>query len=182
MSNRDTILKEAITEEFNAIRKYKEYAKIADDEGFPNVAKLFHGLVECETIHLSNHKRVLASEFPPEVAGFTPGTTLENLKDALGAEMFEYKELYPRLLKGLKRAKTEDDEVAKLSLKWAMETEKNHATHLNSAIALLEQGKDYDKDTFWVCEVCGNLHVGDQPNDICPVCKHDFAFFKEVSM
>lgn len=180
MGNRFSALKEAIDGEFNAIRKYKEYARIAKEEKYPNIAKLFTALVVGESIHLANHKRSLIEPFEPETKEFKVGTTMENLKDAIGGETWEYKDMYPRLLKGLKRAKTDDDEVAKLSLRWAMDTEKNHAKYLKEALLCLENGTDYDNDSYWVCEVCGNLEVGGEPDEICPVCKHDPVFFKEV--
>ena len=33
----------------------------------------------------------------------------------------------------------------------------------------------------WLCKVCGYIHVGEAPPDICPVCGAGKEFFKEVS-
>ncbi len=181
MNNMEIALQEAISGEFNAIRKYKAYAEAARKEGFKNVEMLFKALVAGETIHLNNHKRALGTEFTPEEAKFTAGTSIENLTDALNGETWEFKEMYPGLIKKIKRPKNEDEEVTKLSFRWALDTEKHHAEVLAQALEFVTQGKDLPDARFYVCEVCGNLHMGDPPDDICPVCKHDVVFFNEVN-
>ncbi|MFX0103277.1 MAG: rubrerythrin family protein [Candidatus Hodarchaeota archaeon] len=173
-------LKEAITGEFNAILKYKKYSEIAEKENFPNIAYLFKALAAGEQIHFDNHKRALKEAFEPESKDFSPGTTLENLKDALGGETWEFKDMYPQLMKSIKRDGSTEGLVAKLSMEWAKETEKTHAEVLQHAIGLMEAGNDFQGDKLWVCDACGNLYVGEKPNELCPVCKHDPFHYKEV--
>ena len=52
-------LKEAFAGESQANRKYLAFAKQADKDGYPQVAKLFRAAAEAETIHAHNHLRAL---------------------------------------------------------------------------------------------------------------------------
>ncbi len=180
MDTYESKLKVAINGEFNAVRKYLRFAEVAQKEGMPNVAYLFKALVAGEKVHLENHKRALGTAFTPEDKAFEAGTTLENLKAALATETWEYEEMYPGLIKGTRRDRSEQAEVARLSMQWALGTEKTHAMTLQKAIETVQQGKDYISVKFWVCVACGNLRVGDDLTGICSVCKHDARHFKEV--
>ena len=48
-------LKEAFAGESQANRKYLAFAKKADQDGFPNIARLFRTTAEAETIHAHGH-------------------------------------------------------------------------------------------------------------------------------
>ena len=52
-------LQEAFAGESQANRKYLAFAKKAQDDGFPQVAKLFSAAGEAETVHAHAHLRVL---------------------------------------------------------------------------------------------------------------------------
>ncbi len=52
-------LKEAFAGESQANRKYLAFAKKADEEGYPQVAKLFRAAAEAETVHAHNHLMVM---------------------------------------------------------------------------------------------------------------------------
>ena len=71
-------LKEAFAGESQANRKYLAFAKKADQEGYPQVAKLFRAAAEAETVHAHNHLR--------EMGGIK--TTKENLEEAVAGEVF----------------------------------------------------------------------------------------------
>jgi len=81
----DNNLKAAFAGESQANRKYLAFAKKADEEGFPGVAKLFRAAAEAETIHAM-------SEFKA-MDGIK--TTAENLKTAVEGETYEFTEMYP---------------------------------------------------------------------------------------
>jgi len=66
-------LKEAFAGESQANRKYLAFAKKADEDGYPQVAKLFRAAAEAETIHAHNHLRALNGI----------GSTRENLMEAV---------------------------------------------------------------------------------------------------
>lgn len=174
-------LKAAMDGEHNAIRKYTKFAEAALTENLPNIAYLFKALVEAEKIHLKNHGNALGQEYTPKDEDFTVGSTIENLNAALSGETYEYKEMYPDFMSAIgKELKQEDAQVAELSFKWAMDVELTHAEILTKAIELVKQGEDFVSNDIWICKVCGNLVIGGKPKDLCPVCKHDPAFYKEV--
>lgn len=176
-------LKEAITGEFNAIQKYTKFQEIALKENLPKVAYLFKALIIGEKIHLKNHKKALGEEFEPILKDFKIGSTKENVLDALNVENWEYEEMYPGLIKDIKKEmKEEYAQVANLSLKWAKDVEFNHAKALSIALTNLNEGRDFEAEKLWVCKVCGNLIISDQPEEICPVCKHDPIFYVEVKL
>jgi rubrerythrin len=180
MESFESSLKQAINGEANAIRKYLHFAEVAEQENMPNAAYLFKALATGEKIHLENHKRALGTAFTPEDQAFKTGTTLENLKDALDAETWEYEEMYPGLIKNIKGERSERGEIARLSMQWALGTEKTHAETLQKAVETVQQGKDCISVKYWVCIACGNLRDGDDLTGICSVCKHDARLYKEV--
>jgi len=59
MSKSEQNLKEAFAGESQANRKYLAFAKKAEQEGLPGVARLFQAAAAAETVHAHNHLRVL---------------------------------------------------------------------------------------------------------------------------
>ena len=57
MSKTENNLMDAFAGESQANRKYLAFAKQADKEGLPQVAKLFRAAAEAETIHAHAHLR-----------------------------------------------------------------------------------------------------------------------------
>ena len=73
MSKTEQNLKEAFAGESQANRKYLAFAKQADQEGYPQEAKLFRAAAEAETVHAHAHLRALGGI----------KKTAENLKEAI---------------------------------------------------------------------------------------------------
>ena len=88
MPNTEENLKEAFAGESQANRKYLAFAKKAEQDGFPNVAKLFRTAAEAETIHALGHFAALGGI----------NSTLENLKAAVAGETYEFESMYPPML------------------------------------------------------------------------------------
>src|SRR5512138_1037197 len=101
-------LKEAFAGESQANRKYLAFAKQADAEGYPQVAKLFRAVAEAETVHAHSHLRALGEIHD----------TLENIKAAIGGENYEHTEMYPEFIQD---ATAEGNKKALTSFRWAME-------------------------------------------------------------
>ena len=91
-------LKDAFAGESQANRRYLYFAKMADVEGYPEVAGNFRETAEGETGHAHGHL-----DYLKEVGD--PGTdmpitdTVENLASAVAGETHEYTEMYPGLAK-----------------------------------------------------------------------------------
>jgi len=138
------------------------FAKQAEKEGHPQVAKLFRAAGAAETVHAHAHLRALG-----EI-----GTTTENLKVAVAGETHEFKSMYPDMIE---EAKAEGNKTAERSFVYANEVEKVHAELYQNALNNLDslEGADY-----YVCSVCG-MTVENEPPDTCPVCgAKSSAFFK----
>ncbi|EGJ49764.1 rubrerythrin family protein [Desulfocurvibacter africanus] len=162
MSKTEENLMEAFAGESQANRKYLAYAKQADKEGHPQVAKLFRAAAEAETVHAHAHLRVLGAV----------KTTAENLKDAVAGETHEFKSMYPGMIE---TAKAEGNKAALRSFEFANTVEKTHADLYQKALENLGSNKETD---YWVCSMCGHT-VEDEAPEKCPVCQAaKKAFFK----
>ena len=88
MTKSEQFLMEAFAGESQANRKYLAFAKQAEKEGYPQVAKLFRAAAAAETVHAHAHLRT--------VGGIK--TTAENLKAAIAGEIHEFEHMYPEMI------------------------------------------------------------------------------------
>jgi rubrerythrin len=154
----------AFAGESQARNKYLAFAKKAEEEGFPQVARLFRAAAQAEFIHAQNHFRAMEG-----IQG-----TAENLQAAINGENYEVVTMYPPFIQdaeaeGMKRAKT--------SFAHAWEVEKCHEELYRAALANLE--KEQESYEYYVCPVCGYTHPRNAP-DKCPVCGTSGARFEKV--
>jgi rubrerythrin len=154
MSKSESMLKEAFAGESQANRKYLAFAKKADEEGFPQAARLFRAAAEAETVHAHNHLRALKGV----------GSVMDNLKAAVEGETHEFTHMYPEMIEA---AHAEGHKEAERSFTYANEVEKIHAALYQK---LLDNGgKSAENYPYWVCPVCGYTAEKDHP-ERCPVC------------
>jgi rubrerythrin len=157
-------LKAAFAGESQANRKYLAFAKKAEADGKPGVAKLFRAAAEAETVHAHAHLRAMKGI----------GSTAENLQAAIEGEGYEYTKMYPPFLA---EAEKEKQMAAVVSFKNAMAVEKVHHDLYSQAAEAVKAGQDFDAQSIYVCSVCGHTVVNGIP-DKCPVCgvAHDKFF------
>lgn len=91
-------LKTAFAGESQANRRYLYFAKIADVEGYPEVASNFRETAEGETGHAHGHLDYMKDAGDP-ATGLPIGDTATNLKAAIEGETHEYTEMYPSMAK-----------------------------------------------------------------------------------
>ncbi len=91
-------LKEAFAGESQANRRYLYFAKIADVEGYPEIASNFRETAEGETGHAHGHLDYLKQVGDP-ATGLAIGDTEANLKAAVAGETHEYTDMYPGMSK-----------------------------------------------------------------------------------
>ena len=166
MATKDN-LQDAFAGESQANRKYLAFAKKADQDGFPQVAKLFRAAAEAETVHAHAHLRVMGGI----------QETKKNLEAAIEGEGYEFQQMYPDYLK---EAETEGNRPAVHSFKNALAVEEIHHGLYGRALAAVESGSDLPAAKIYVCAVCGNTVEGETP-DVCPVCKAAKDKFIEVA-
>lgn len=78
-------LADAFAGESQANRKYLAFAKQAEVEGYPQIARLFRAAAHAETIHAHAHLRAMGGI----------KKTAENLVAAIEGEGFEFQQMYP---------------------------------------------------------------------------------------
>jgi rubrerythrin len=159
-------LQDAFAGESQANRKYLAFAKKAEADGFPQVAKLFRAAAEAETVHAHAHLRVMKGV----------KDTADNLQTAIDGEGFEFQEMYPNYLA---EAEAEGNRPATFSFRHALEVEEIHHGLYSEALSAVQAGDDLPAAKIHVCAICGNTVIGDAP-DKCHVCGAPKAQFFEV--
>jgi rubrerythrin len=91
-------LKTAFSGESQANRRYLYFAKVADIEGYPEVAGNFKETADGETGHAHGHLDYLKQVGDP-ATDMPMGDTLLNLKSAIAGETHEYTDMYPGMAK-----------------------------------------------------------------------------------
>ncbi|MBL8862806.1 MAG: rubrerythrin family protein [Planctomycetes bacterium] len=87
-------LKAAFAGESQANRRYLYFAKIADVEGYPEIAGNFRDTAEGETGHAHGHLDYLKKAGDP-ATDMPFGSTEQNLAAAVAGETHEYTDMYP---------------------------------------------------------------------------------------
>ena len=126
-------LKAAFAGESQANRRYLYFAKIADVEGYPEVAMNFRETAEGETGHAHGHLDFLKGVGDP-ATGLEIGDTSANLKAAIAGETHEYTDMYP----GMAKAAREEgfSEIADW-FETLAKAEKSHAGRFGKMLASL---------------------------------------------
>lgn len=163
-------LRSAFGGESQARTRYNIWGDVAEKEGFPKVAKLFHATSDAEKIHATLHFRALkdiSGDFDvTSGAGFGIGDTSSNLAGAIGGEVFEYTQMYPAYIAV---AEMQGEKTAVQAMRYAIEAEKIHAELYGKAKEMVDQKKDLDVENVYLCPVCGFVSLtGEEAN--CPIC------------
>ncbi len=127
-------LKEAFAGESQANRRYLYFAKVADVEGFPEIAGNFKETADGETGHAHGHLDYLKQVGDP-ATGLPIGNTEKNLKAAVAGETYEYETMYPGM------AKTARDEGFDDIAEWfetLAKAEKSHAGRFQKMLQVLK--------------------------------------------
>jgi len=165
MSKTEANLKEAFAGESQAFQKYTAFADAAEKEGMPNIARLFRTTAQAERVHAAGHLGALDGI----------NKTVENLKEAIGGETYEFTEMYPPMLADAEA----EGHKAKRMFKFAVEAEQVHAKLYALALDAAEKGIDLTETSFHLCPVCGHIEFGDAP-ERCPICNLPAAKFVTV--
>jgi len=163
MSQTQENLKAAFSGESQANRKYLAFAKQAEKDGYPQIAKLFRAVAEAETVHAHSHLKTLG-----EVK-----STAENLEAAISGETHEFNTMYPSMIE---TAREEGENKAEKTFFYANEVEKVHSKLYQKALENIAESYEVD---YYVCSVCGYTVENEAPEK-CPVCGAKSAAFYMV--
>jgi rubrerythrin len=150
--------------EAKAALRLKMYAKKAEEEGFPQIAKLFRVISFSEEIHGMRALRMLR-----EVK-----STEENLKASFESETKVAGVAYDQFIK---LASELGDTASATTFSQDRDVEEIHAKLYKEAMNHLMEERE---TTYYVCKVCGYVSDGILPEQ-CPVCgasKEQFEKFE----
>jgi rubrerythrin len=146
--------------ERTATAKYEAFSKKAEEEGYHNIALLYNAVSAAENIHAINHKAVIedaGGTVPVITPEYKVKTTKENLSDDINGEAYEAKTMYPDFLK---TAETADNQIAFLSLTYAMKTELKHKFFFEQALGDINSNTlNSLPSKYFVCPACGNTYT-----------------------
>jgi rubrerythrin len=148
-------LKQAFAGESQANRKYLAFARQAEKDGLPNIARLFRTAAEAETIHALGHFAALGGV----------GSTAENLQAAVEGETYEFTQMYPPMVEQAQREKHQ----GKRMMEYAAKAEAVHARLYKMALEAAQAGHDLAQAEFYLCPSCGHIEIG-RPTVPCPIC------------
>jgi len=146
--------------EMNAIAKFEAFSKKAEEEGYHYIALLYNAVSAAEYIHARNHKAVIedsGSKVPTIKPEYKVKTTKENLANDIKDEAYEAKKMYPDFLK---TAETAENQIAYLSLTYAMKTEAKHKVFFEQVLAdINSKTLKTSPSSYYVCPDCGNTYI-----------------------
>ena len=142
------------TGESQTNRKYIAYAARAEEEGYPQAARLFRAAADSETLHAHNYLRALM-----EIR-----STKENLQEAISVEANAFENRIPEMIAA---ARAEGNKEAERLFRYTLESERIHARLFKKLLDTLELPGE--PISYYICGECGHA-AEKEPPKICPVC------------
>ena len=165
------VLMKAFAGESMARNKYEYFAKIAQKEGYRDIAEHFQRAANNEKMHAKLElKAYNVLNYDKEF-----GNTSENLQYAIDGESYENLTMYPDFSKV---AKDEGHSEITKMLALIGKVEIEHENMYRMLKQRLDSGKEHvsDEEEEWICEECGHIHRGKKALKVCPVCKHPLEY------
>lgn len=162
-------LRNAFSGESMARNKYTYYAAKAKKEGYEQIASIFEETANNEKEHAKMWFKLLHDGDVP--------STIDNLKDAINGENFEWTDMYSSYAKVAREEGFDNiaylfEEVGKI--------EKEHEERYKKLLDNVENSKVFEAGEvkIWKCRNCGHIVVGTSAPEVCPVCNHPKSFFE----
>lgn len=164
MKETEKNLQHALKDEAFAKFRYKQYAEVADELGYPPLERLFKELSHIE----KEHAEILFEELHKDIK-------LVDLKETIQAELQESNETYLRYA-----ATAKEENMPDLSKKFEMlaAVEGHHAELLSEMFQRIDTGNLFKRGYLaeWECKECGRVIIGKEPPIVCPLCGHKNAY------
>ena len=155
-------LASAFAEQSKAAVRNAAFALKAEQEGYPQLAKLFRAVADADSVHARRFLLLMRGKI---------GTTEENLKAALRSEADAHREHYPAMVKDAREA----SKAVKKAFSQSMKTDGEHAELYSKAMTDMLAEK---KAEYYVCQICG--HIEHFVPENCPICGAVSGRFKRV--
>jgi len=163
-------LMKAFAGESQARNRYEYFAKVAQKEGYRDIAEHFQRASNNEKVHAKLELSLYNRMINEREENF--GNTKENLQEAIDGESYENITMYPDFAQ---IAKEEGYKEANRLFTGIGKIEIEHEKMFQMLLDRLKADKEFISDNeeeAWVCEVCGHVHYGKKALKSCPVCKH----------
>lgn len=161
-------LMKAFAGESQARNKYEYFAKVAQKEGYRDIAEHFQRAANNEKMHA----KLELKAYNKMLIGKELGNTIENLNMAIEGESYENTTMYPDFA-SIAKVEGYSDVATMFNLIGKIEVE--HENMYKALLNRLENGEEFvsdNGDEAWICEICGHIHYGKKALKVCPVCKH----------
>ncbi|MEN8726719.1 MAG: ferritin family protein [Sulfurovum sp.] len=163
-------LMKAFAGESQARNKYEYFAKVAQKEGYRDIAEHFQRAANNEKVHAKLELALKNRIEKNSEESF--GNTKENLQCAIDGESYESTTMYPDFAQ---IAKDEGYKEAAKLFTGIGKVEVEHEKMFQMLLDRLEADAEFvseDAEEAWICEVCGHVHYGKKALKNCPVCDH----------
>ncbi|CAK7062454.1 MAG: hypothetical protein MEEGG_02882 [Eggerthella lenta] len=156
----------AIEGETGATTKYEAYAKVAKDEGFDTLARLFQCTADAEKIHIELEYN-LAKELDPSTEKPQPPTVEGhksdvNLISGANGEIYATSDMYPSFIK--KAQEEGNNKAVQVFTRQAGGSLPREA--YMDAYTTIDTPFD---GSYYLCPICGYIHKGENFT-ACPIC------------
>ncbi len=171
MSKTEENLKIAFSGESRARNKYTFFARIARDEGYHYIAKIFEEIAENEKYHAMGLLELL----------YGANNTAANLKEAISGEKYECEDMYPKFAI---EAEKEEYKEAFILFSQIAKIEKQHKERYEKLLKMVTDGTVFKRETpiKWKCSICGYAVVGTEPPSQCPYCKYAKEYYEPANL
>ena len=167
-SKTEKCLMDAFAGESMARNKYTYYASRAKKDGYVQISKIFQETADNEKEHAKIWFKLLNGGV---------GNTAENLVDAANGENYEWTDMYPEFAKIAREECFK--EIAAL-FEMVAKIEQEHEARYRKLLGNVQNNLVFSRsgDCVWQCSNCGHIVIGKKAPGICPVCKHEQAYFE----
>lgn len=160
-------LKIAFINETRARTKYDYFASQARKDGLEQIAAIFESTANNE----KEHGKMWFKELN------LLGDSECNLKSAIRSENHEWVDSYEKFAQ-----EAEEEGFPELAEKFrgVAAIEKKHEERYRALLSNIEMKEVFKKSSvkIWECRNCGNIIVGTEAPEKCPVCDHPQSFFE----
>lgn len=160
-------LKIAFAGESQACLKYQYYSSKAKKEGYNAVSAFLDEASKNEKEHAKIWFKLINDDIK---------ITKQNLLDAIKSEEYEYNEMYKEFAKVADKEGFSD--IAAL-FRMVGKIEEHHSAKFKKLLDSIESNEIFEGEEkcVWICTNCGHIHIGKNPPELCPVCKHPKGYF-----
>ncbi|MCT4614437.1 MAG: ferritin-like domain-containing protein [Marinifilaceae bacterium] len=173
-------LLKAFAGESQARNRYEFFAKVAKEEGYEQISRIFQETADQEQQHAKRFFDFLEGG-PTEITATYPagiiGTTKENLKAAAEGENEEWTDLYPQFAE---IAKEEGFPKVSVAFKSIAKVEAEHERIYLKLLQNISEDKVFVKDgkVWWKCINCGYVYESLKALENCPACLYPKSYMQ----